>query len=337
MPPKREETTRLEDMMQMMRVSTAYRELRQDVQKELNRAEIQADLRQRILAAAEISGEKLTAEDVDAAILDHFDDKYIFHEPEHNFSHTLAKAYINRGKISAIVLTPILTLAAIAGIGWGAYTLGTAVYRKNQESSVESNITHACDDISKTRLGLESLASLPLSSGKLIDARQIYLSGAQASLRETDSFRDEFCSSDISRLVTGSNYNAFKQRLDPIEAAISGANISLQNGLVIVDIEKTYESVLAVAIEQQAVTRADDLYQQAVSYATAQNLDRMKEVSGELHSLDAVLRDDYTVTIVSREGEKSGIDRYYTDESGKRVSGFYLIVEAIGTDGKPQP
>jgi hypothetical protein len=32
---------------------------------------------------------------------------------------------------------------------------------------------------------------------------------------------------------------------------------------------------------------------------------------------------------------KSGIDRYYTDASGKRVAGYYLIVEAQDASGRP--
>ena len=53
--------------------------------------------------------------------------------------------------------------------------------------------------------------------------------------------------------------------------------------------------------------------------------------------MDAVLRQAYTVSIVNKEGVKSGIDRYYTDEHGKRNSGWYLIVEATDKDGRVQP
>jgi hypothetical protein len=46
------------------------------------------------------------------------------------------------------------------------------------------------------------------------------------------------------------------------------------------------------------------------------------------------LEEEFELRIVSRPGERSGIDAYYEDESGRRVSGHYLIVEAVAPDGR---
>ena len=47
------------------------------------------------------------------------------------------------------------------------------------------------------------------------------------------------------------------------------------------------------------------------------------------------LNETYEVRIVSGPNEKSGIDRYFEDEQGKRVSGYYVIVEARDAAGQP--
>ena len=59
----------------------------------------------------------------------------------------------------------------------------------------------------------------------------------------------------------------------------------------------------------------------------------MEKTVHKLEDLAGVLNEEYALVIVSRRGEKSGMDRYYTDKSGKKSSGFYLIVEAINLDG----
>lgn len=53
----------------------------------------------------------------------------------------------------------------------------------------------------------------------------------------------------------------------------------------------------------------------------------------ELKNLDNYIHKDLNIKIVTREDVLSGIDRYYTDDSGKRNAGWYLIVEAKDKNG----
>jgi hypothetical protein len=66
----------------------------------------------------------------------------------------------------------------------------------------------------------------------------------------------------------------------------------------------------------------------------AADLPRLQKAAAELATLIARLDEEYTVTIVSRPGAQSGVDRY--DDRG-RLSGHYLIVEAIAADGRALP
>jgi len=60
----------------------------------------------------------------------------------------------------------------------------------------------------------------------------------------------------------------------------------------------------------------------------------MSELAAELDSMAERLAAEYTVTILSAPGEQSGTERLYNDESGTRLSGFYVFVEARDPRGK---
>jgi hypothetical protein len=97
--------------------------------------------------------------------------------------------------------------------------------------------------------------------------------------------------------------------------------------------EKLYNTIKAVAVENAAIEQADNLYKEAKASAENVNVKQLKQAVDNLGTLDNLLEQDYTMTVVSKEGVKSGIDRYYTDGSGKRLSGYYLIIEAKDSKG----
>ena len=60
----------------------------------------------------------------------------------------------------------------------------------------------------------------------------------------------------------------------------------------------------------------------------------MQASAAALQGLLAEITRDYTLTIVSRPGETSGVWR--RPPKGATARNYYLIVEAIGADGRPQ-
>ena len=62
----------------------------------------------------------------------------------------------------------------------------------------------------------------------------------------------------------------------------------------------------------------------------AGNLERLRAARSELAEVTQRLGEEYTVTIVDRPGEKSGFQRLYEG----RVSGWYLVVEALDRNGR---
>jgi hypothetical protein len=100
------------------------------------------------------------------------------------------------------------------------------------------------------------------------------------------------------------------------------------------EIGRQEQTVRALAQDPAAVSAAERLEREARTFAEQGDKARLQSVRDELARLSERLEQEYTVRIISRPGEKSGIDRYFTDAEGKRASGYYLIVEAVGPDQK---
>jgi Family of unknown function (DUF6384) len=103
-------------------------------------------------------------------------------------------------------------------------------------------------------------------------------------------------------------------------------------------IEEQSKLISQIAKEKSLLTEVNNLNSLGESLAEkptqdGESIERLEGVAKEINSIREELFKEYEVRIVSREGEKSGIDRYYTDDDGKRVSGYYLIVEAVAPDG----
>ncbi|MGE0144447.1 MAG: DUF6384 family protein [Planctomycetota bacterium] len=88
-----------------------------------------------------------------------------------------------------------------------------------------------------------------------------------------------------------------------------------------------------LATSTDAIAAIDDLERR--TSALTDNAPRavVTALTDEARAMNAKLDEEYAVRIVNRPGQRSGIDAYFEDSQGKRVSGYYLIVEAVRADG----
>lgn len=93
--------------------------------------------------------------------------------------------------------------------------------------------------------------------------------------------------------------------------------------------ERDAAAATALAADDDARRRVQRVVTLAASANTAGDLVRLRSAVGDLGALMQRLDQEYVVTIVSRQGEQSGVDRY---QNGK-LSGYYAIVEAIAPNG----
>ncbi|MFO1054482.1 MAG: DUF6384 family protein [Planctomycetota bacterium] len=88
----------------------------------------------------------------------------------------------------------------------------------------------------------------------------------------------------------------------------------------------------SLAKGDEARAAVDQIAARAASTYAKQDVSGMESVKEDADALAAILALDYVIRVISRPGEHSGIDAYYEDAAGKRVSGYYLVVEAF--DGR---
>ncbi len=93
------------------------------------------------------------------------------------------------------------------------------------------------------------------------------------------------------------------------------------------------ETILAVAKDPKALAEFQAIRAEAALYAERRDAPKLQEIDEKLAGIEARLQEEYTTSVVAGPGRKSGIDRYYTDAGGKRISGYYLLVEAKRPDG----
>jgi len=102
----------LEETLRIMDVATTLRKEQSVVEQQLNIEETKAMLRERLLAAAQVTGERLTEQQVDIAIEHYYDKLHVFEPPKWSLSLAMAHLYVMRGTI----VKWVVTIGATAGL-----------------------------------------------------------------------------------------------------------------------------------------------------------------------------------------------------------------------------
>lgn len=105
----------LPELIRIMDVASELRKGQEVVEEQLNLDQIKVRLRERLLEAAKVSGERVTAEQIDAAIEDYYDKLNSFEEPEWSWSVFLAHLYVHR----LTIVKWAVAIGAVVGLWWG--------------------------------------------------------------------------------------------------------------------------------------------------------------------------------------------------------------------------
>ena len=98
-------------------------------------------------------------------------------------------------------------------------------------------------------------------------------------------------------------------------------------------LDEAFAAATAEAKTADARAKADQLVADGHAALLRQDLAEAKNAAAALDQLRADLRRNYEIMIVNRPGEASALFRIPNRNTGSR--NYYLIVEAIGADGKP--
>ena len=116
------------------------------------------------------------------------------------------------------------------------------------------------------------------------------------------------------------------------QAQVEGARLELSEKLP-AQMDALYQSIFEETKVQQAVTQAEQLRTRGKAAAAEGNRDGAEQAITSLTGLRDQLRQEYQLKIVNREGQKTGFWTF--PEINTAATNYYVVVEAIGTDGKP--
>ncbi len=103
---------RLEEMTRILDVASELRTRQELIERQLHLDAVKDDLRKRLLAGAKVSGEPVTAEQVDVAVEQYFDNLHAYQDPPGGIGTFFAKLYVRCGCwIPMIALFLIVTTA----------------------------------------------------------------------------------------------------------------------------------------------------------------------------------------------------------------------------------
>ena len=102
----------LEEMSRIMDVAATLRKERSIVEQQLNIDEIKVALRQRLLETAKISGDPVTADEIDAAVDQYYERLHEFREPPPSVAKFLAHLWVLRWPLLKALAIVVALLAA---------------------------------------------------------------------------------------------------------------------------------------------------------------------------------------------------------------------------------
>jgi hypothetical protein len=97
-------------------------------------------------------------------------------------------------------------------------------------------------------------------------------------------------------------------------------------------LELAYQSVVAVTNSDEPALQAKQLYDSATAALHGGDEEAARLALESLHNLRNAVEQAYTLQIVSRPGEKTGVWR--VPESNPDARNYYIIVEALAADGR---
>ena len=100
-------------------------------------------------------------------------------------------------------------------------------------------------------------------------------------------------------------------------------------------IEAAHDELPAIALDPAVDALIEQRWDQALELRETGQTSGLESIAEELESLREELLEEYTAYVVSEPGERSGVIRDYTDDTGTVAAGTYLILEALDADDRP--
>lgn len=343
LPPLPEEGGSLDKVMLAMDVVDTLRHQQDLVEHALSQDERDAELIARIRKIYADQGIEVTDAVIAEGVQALKKDRFIYRPPERGFARRLAHLYVDRGKWAKRV-------AAVAGLGlagWLAFAVPDWIDAgqragevRTEVAGLRSRLAQAQERLASTQRAQAAVTAPAGSAGQrlLADARAEAGRAAQALAQAQAAVPR------LDGVASLSDASAIEQLLVPVRTPLADAERALQQADArLSDLSSLggLETALARALAAlaggnlSAAASADVqvIHAQARQALAAGDVPLARGRIGRLNALAETVNQAYELRILSRPNEQSGVWRHPADNRGAR--NYYIIVEAVGQDGRP--
>ena len=272
-------------------------------------------------------------------------DRFVYQAPPPGFSLRLAKLYVNRGRWAK----RIVSVAVIALAGWLVYDIQGDLAQRGRTAEAQELIEKAQSRIAALDQRLVQARRAGETAQVADNVQAIGQSLRSASVADIGRAEQAIAqartiAAAAPDVATVTDPVRVQQALAPIgapldeaEQALGRADTALAELRGINDLAGSLARARGVLADADlaAGVRAqiDDLQRQAEQALAAGDLPLTRGRIDRLLAMGETINQSYELRIVSRPNVQSGVWRHPVDNSGAR--NYYIIVDAIGADGRP--
>ena len=339
--------------MLAMDVVDTLRHRRLLVKRELNSAERDQQLLGRLREIYRSQGIDVSDEVLRAGVEALREERFTYRPPHSTLAVRLARIYVQRGKWGLRSVIALLVVLLV-WVGYAFFVTGPAAKRlQGQVDALNTEIGTTAD---RLRLLVQESTRIAGSlDGYAVDVPAAYrdvasaqLTAARSALAQSDSLAASALKLNQPADLVSADFTQRSQqvgtRLQQQQMLVSQLDERLKQtrGLLAdIDSLKIFPDQLAqlkVAVlngarEKAASRLANEYFENGMSALRGGLISDAERALAELRNLNSQLMQSYTLQVVSRPGEQSGVWR--VPERNPDARNYYLIVEAVSGEGKP--
>jgi hypothetical protein len=337
-----QEPARLDELMLAMDVVDTLRHQQDLVDHALSEDQRDAALIVRIKKIYADQGievsEAIIAEGVEALKKDRF----LYQPPERGFARRLAHFYVDRGKWAKRVVA----VGVIALAGWLVWDIQHGMAERQHVAEAKSRI-----DAVATRI--DSIAGHLAQAQRSLQGISVPANAHEAGERIVADIRAETARAEQALMQVRAvvlpdpaaiDAGDLERGLAPLNAPLEEADQALtradarlgdlhQLGKLADTLARTRAALIAADLPPAVRNELDGLRGQAEQALAAGDLPLARGRIDRLVAIAATVNQAYELRIVSRPNAQSGVWRHPADNRNAR--NYYIIVEAVGPDGRP--
>lgn len=343
----------LSEVMIAMDVVDTLRHQRSLVERELQLDEREADLIAKLRRIYADQGLEVSDEVIVEGVKAMREERFSYRPPPAGFKTALARIYVNRKRWSQRAFWLLIAVAVV----WAGYRYLYVMPAQQVRSRLVQELKVRVADHNERMADLkgrinaltgeldQALPSVPAtlqsSARRLVDGarqslavagRELEAAEKLGAVTEVDANIPDNAAAKIQRRLAeqGGIIDRAWNAVESARTAI-GSIRSLESEFKELDLLRT--EALETARESGVPEKIEALYNSALAAVGSGDLETAKTARQALRYTRDLLRQEYTLKIVSRPGTPSGVWRYPVGSNTAR--NYYLIVEAVSPSGQP--